>query len=162
MIGRGRRVAGRGLATSASFLIVFIGIFLVLGTLYTVAGNTAERLADARDDQLEHHERVALTQIDVTNATWNTSTSNFTVTVNNTGETTLTPSDADTIVDGDYVSISEYERVEVDSRDTDVWRPGEQLVLEDADTIANFVSTPDRVRFVTGVVVADASEVSDV
>ena len=75
------------------------------------------------------------------------------------GETTLSVAAVDTVVDGTYVGIPAYERVEVDGRDTDVWRPGETLVLEDADTVVGFDGTPARVRVVTGSGVADASEV---
>jgi len=157
---QGPRGARRGFATSGSFLIVFIGLFIALGTIYTVTANTGERLGDAQEDQRERHRAVQTTGVTVTDATWSTGDANLTVTVENTGDTTLSVSAADTVVDGRYVAVDDYERVEVAGVDTDVWRPGETLVLEDDDTVTGFATTPDRVRFVTETGVADASEVA--
>lgn len=159
MTGPGRRATARGLSTAASFLIVFVGLLLAMGTLYTVTANTTERLVDAREDQRDRHHTVQETAVNVTAATWNTGDANLTVRVENTGDTTLSVAAVDTVVDGTYVGIPAYERVEVGGRDTDVWRPGETLVLEDADTVVGFDGTPARVRVVTGSGVADASEV---
>lgn len=144
-----------------SLLVVFAGFMLALGSVYAVTTNTAERLDDASEDQRDRQYAVQLTQVDVAEATWDASATNLTVAINNTGDTTLAVPAADTVVDGRYVPVSAYERVEVEGRDTDVWRPGEQLVLEDADTVADLVSTPGRVRFVTETGVADAAEVED-
>lgn len=154
----GRRAARRGLSTSASLLIVFVGLFLALGSLYTATANTGERLADARDDQRERQRAVAQTQVTVVTATWDVDAGTLRVEVNNTGERTLSVHESDTVLDGSYVPIDAYERVTVADRETSVWRPGEQLVLEDDNT----VSSPGRVRFVTGPGVADAREVVDV
>lgn len=151
----------RGLSTSGSLLIVFAGMFLALSVAYSVTANTAERIADASEDRAERHRAVQLTTVNVTGATWDTTTSNLTVTVNNTGDTVLSVPDADTVVDGNYVPVSDYERVEVEGRASDLWRPGEQLVLEDDDTVATFDSAPGRVRVVTETGVADAAEVSE-
>jgi flagellar protein FlaF len=153
--------SGRGFSTPASFLIVFIGLFLALGSLYTATANTAERRGDASADQREHHDRIAATSVNVTSATWDITNSNFTVWLNNTGDTTLHLGRVDTVVDGSYVPVSAYERVEVDGRESDLWRPGEQLVLEDADTITEFATTPDHVKVVTGPGVGAAAEVTD-
>lgn len=152
----------RGLSTAASLLVIFVGLVLAMSSLYTVTANTAERVADARQDGRDRQEAVAETSIEIASATWDIGTSNFTVAVNNTGDTTLRVSASDTVVDGTYVPISDYERVEVEGEDSGLWRPGEQLVLEDEDTITNFASAPDRVRFVTETGVAATSGVTDV
>jgi flagellar protein FlaF len=149
----------RGFSTSASFLIVFIGLFIALGTLHTATANTAERVADARDDQRERHQTVLETGVTVTNATWNDSSGTLVVRVENTGESTLSVDAADTVVDGAYVGIEDYELATVDGQDTGVWTPGETLVLEDTDTVVGFDDAPSRVQVVTGPGVADATEV---
>lgn len=152
----------RGLSTAASLLVIFIGLVLAMSSLYTVTANTAERVTEARQDGRDRQAAVAETSIAVAGATWDVSTSNFTLTLNNTGDTTLRVAASDTVVDGSYVPIADYERVEVEGEASDLWRPGEQLVLEDEDTIANFASTPDRVRFVTETGVAATSEVTEI
>lgn len=152
----------RGLSTAASLLVIFVGLFLALGSLYTVTANTAERVGEASAEQRERQNAVAGTAVNITSATWDATDSNFTVTVNNTGDTTLRVSASDTVVDGNYVPIEDYERVEVAGADADLWRPGEQLVLEDEDTITNFATTPDIVTVVTETGVAASSEVTDV
>lgn len=156
-----RRRARRGLSTSASFLIVFVGVVLAFSSLYTVGGNTTERVADAREDHRERHEAVQLTGVTVVNATWYTADSTLSVRVNNTGETTLSVDAVDTVVDGTYVPIGAYERAEVDGVDTDIWEPGEQLHLEDTDPLSVLDGTPERVRVVTGPGVADVREVTE-
>lgn len=140
--------------------MIFIGLFIALGTIYTVTANTGERLTDAREDQRERHAAVQTTAIEVTNATWNGTDGTLTLTVANTGDGTLAVSAADTVVDGRYVGIDDYERATVDGVDSDQWRPGEELVLEDVDTVADRSGTPERVRFVTETGVADATEVA--
>ena len=150
----------RGLATSASLLVIFVGFVLALGSLYSVTANTGERVAEAGNEQRDRHEAVALTRVNVTAATWDSADGDLTVRINNTGDTTLSVPAADTIVDGTYVGIEDYERVEVAGHDSDVWRPGEQLVLEDRDTVSTFATPPDRVKFVTEVGVADTRGVA--
>lgn len=151
----------RAFSTPASFLIVFVGLFIALGTLYTAAANTAERIGDAQATQRDHQEAVATTGVNVTSATWDTSAGDLTVRATNTGDTTLTVADADTVVDGRYVAISDYERAEVEGVDSDLWRPGEELVLEDTDTVDGFPTDPARVKLVTGPGLAATAEVSD-
>lgn len=157
---RRRPPGDRAFATSASLLVVFVGFAIAAGALYSVTANTQERLHEARDDAREHHREVRLTAIDVTDATWDGGAANLTLRIENTGETTLSVADADTVVDGTYVGVDGYERVAVEGHRSDLWRPGEELVLEDADTVAGFPSAPDRVAVVTGPGVSDAAEVA--
>lgn len=151
----------RAFATSGSLLVIFVGLFIGIGTLYTATANSWERVSDAREDTRQGHRAIQDTQVNVTEATWDTGTSNLTVKVNNTGDRVLRVPNADTVVDGTYVPISDYERVEVEGQDSDVWRPGEQLVLEDEDTATTFDATPGRVKFVTETAVADVAEVQN-
>jgi len=148
-----------GFGTSGSMLIVFAALFIAVSTLYTVSTNTTERLRSAQQSQTEHQQTIRSTQIAVVDATWNTTSSNLTLRVNNTGETTLSVRQVDVVVDGTYLDSSDFERAEVDGRSTDVWRPGEQLVLEDADSLTGLSEAPSRVKFVTGPGVAGVAPV---
>jgi len=149
-----------GFGTSGSLLIIFTGLFIAMGTLYTTTANVGEEMNDADETQQERFVSAQQTDVNVTVAEWNATTSNLTVAVTNTGETALSVEHTDVVVDGNYVAVEDFERAEVDGRATDVWRPGERLVLEDADTVDSIVSTPNRVKVVTEAAVADIAEVT--
>lgn len=149
------RHCDRGFSTSGSVLIIFTGLFIAVGGLYTATANTGERMADATDDQQEQFEDVQQSRI-VTSADWNETTGNLTVRANNTGETTLSVDAVDVIVDGEYAPPGDFDRVEVEGRDTGIWGPDAQLVLEEGET---FTSAPGRVKVVTGAGVADTATV---
>lgn len=148
-----------GFGTSGSALVIFAALFIAVSTLYTATTNSTEEIRDAQQAREDHHRAVQGTSIEVVGATWNTASNNLTLRVNNTGEAALSVDRIDVVVDGEYVDGGDFERREVDGRSTDVWRPGEQLVLEDADTVT---SSPDRVKFVSGPGVADTALVTEV
>jgi len=148
-----------GFGTSGSLLLVFFALFIAIGSLYTVSANTTEHVTEATDDQQERLEDVQQSQITVSEAIWNSTDTTLTVRVNNTGETTLDAENVDVVVDGSYVGTADFERVEVDGTDAAVWLPGDQLVLEDEDTVD---SRPDRVKVVSGPGVADIAFVTEV
>jgi flagellar protein FlaF len=145
-----------GFGTSGSALLIFAALFLAVGSLYTATTNATERVRDAQEAQTDHQQTILVTDVDVTNATYNTTTGNFTIYVTNTGESTLSPDHVDAVVDGDYFDSSEFERVTVDGRETGVWRPGETLTLVDTDSVPG---VPGRVKFVSGPGVADTAPV---
>lgn len=151
-----------GFGTSGSLLVVFAGLFIAMGTLYTATANVAEELNEADDAQRERLVGVQQTDVTVAIAEWNATSENLTVAVDNTGETTLSVEHTDVVVDGSYVAIEEFERRTVEGRTTDVWRPGKRLVIEDADTVAGLVAAPDRVKVVTENGIADITEVTEV
>lgn len=153
-----RSGTARGLSTAASLLVIFVGLVFAVGSFYTVTANTAERLGEAREDQRTRGAAVATTAINVTSATWD-SNDDLVVRITNTGDTTLAVPATDTVVDGTYVPMSAYERVEVDGQSSDLWRPGEQLVIEDRDTVTSFTTAPARVKVVTETGVAATAEV---
>jgi flagellar protein FlaF len=145
-----------GFGTSGSLLLIFAGLFLAMSGLYTVTANTAENVADARTEQSRHHHAIQTTTVEIVDASWDQSASNLTIRANNTGETTLSVAEADVLVDGRYVPVEAFDRREVDGEPTDVWRPGEQLVLEENDALT---AAPGRVKLVTGPGVAAIAEV---
>jgi archaellum component FlaF (FlaF/FlaG flagellin family) len=145
-----------GFGTSGSALLIFAALFLAVSSLYTASTNATERVRDAQAAQTDHRQTIRVTDIDVTNATYNTTSGNFTLTVTNTGESTLSPDFVDAVVDGNYLDGSEFEQVTVDGRETPVWRPGETVTLVDSDSVT---SAPGRVKFVSGPGVADTAPV---
>lgn len=147
----------RAISTSGSFLVIFIGLFLALGTLTTVASNTSERVADAGTDQLDHHVATQETSLNVTAATWETDET-LELRVNNTGSTDLSVNETTVLVDGRYVSMDAFDAT-VDGTSTDVWGIEQQLVLRDDGTVADRVGTPSRVKVVTDTGVADTAPV---
>ncbi|MFC7132895.1 MULTISPECIES: flagellin [Salinibaculum] len=149
-----------GFGTSGSLLVVFTGLFIAMGTLYTATGNVSEQLNEAGETQNERFLAAQETDVTVTRAEWNTTESNLTVAVENGGERALSVEHTDVVVDGTYVPVEVFERADVDGVSTDTWRPGEVLVLEDADTVADFPAAPGRVKVVTETAVADVAEVT--
>jgi archaellum component FlaF (FlaF/FlaG flagellin family) len=151
-----------GFGTSGSALVVFAALFIAMSTMYTSAGNSVERVTDARESAEDRHHTVQETGVDVVAATWNTTSSNLTIVVENTGETTLAVDRLDVVAEAEYLDSTAFERSEVDGRETTTWRPGERLVLEDADDLAGVAQTPDRVTLVTGPGIADTAPVTEV
>ena len=151
-----------GFGTSGSALIIFAALFLTLSTLYTATTNATERVRDAQDARTDHQRTIQQTQIDVTDATYNTTSTNFTLRVTNTGESTLSVDRVDAVVDGEYLDSTDFERATVEGRTSDVWRPGETLVLTDDDSVAALPETPGRAKFVSGPGVADIQGVTEV
>jgi flagellar protein FlaF len=146
----------QGFSTSGSLLIVFFGLFIALGTLYTVTSNTSERLVDAYDDELSHQNDIERTDITITDANWHTTDGNLTIRVNNTGATELSVGESDAFVDGEYWAPDDFQLTTVDGQPTDVWGLQEQLRLE------NDTTQPTRVKVVTETGVAAAEFVSAV
>jgi flagellar protein FlaF len=151
-----------GFGTSGSAFIIFAALFLAISSFYTATANSTEAIQEAQDARDEHQRTVLSTQVGVTNATYNTTSSNFTLRVTNTGESTLSTNRVDAVVDGAYLDSSDFERVTVDGRNSAVWRPGEQLVLEDDDSVAALPEMPERVKFVSGPGIADTHGVTEV
>jgi flagellar protein FlaF len=145
-----------GFGTSGSALLIFAALFLAMSTLYTASTNATERVTEAQESHLDHHQTIRNTNLNVSDATYNNTSNDFSVSVTNTGESTLSTDRVDAVVDGAYLDGSDFESVTVNGRGTDVWRPGETLVLVDTDSVT---SQPDRVKFVSGPGVADTAPV---
>lgn len=149
------RLRSRGFSTPASLLVIFMGLFLAMSTLYTVTANTAEGIDEAREASADHRRTVQGTTVEIASATWDTSASNLTIQVDNQGETALSVDAVDVVVDGRYVDSEQFD-ARVDGVATGIWRPGETLVLEEDGALTD---RPDRVKVVTGPGVADTAEV---
>ena len=132
-----------GFGVSGSTAVIFLGVLIATGTLYTAAAGSAEQVSDARDTEQEELLDRRNTAIDVDSVVYNTSAPNDTllVTVTNDGSTTLSVDDTSLLVDNEYV-VPNVTRVDGDT-ETDVWAPDQSLVFETTNS-----STPDRVKMV--------------
>ena len=146
-----------GFSHSGSLLIIFVGLFIAVGSVYTASSNTIDRTSGAVGDQLDQHDAVEGTALTVTNAT--TEASTLSVTARNTGTTELSLAETDLLVDGVYVEGWQ-DGATVDDEATELWLPEEQLELTvDIETLDS-VDDPQRVKLVTAVGIADSAEVT--
>ena len=141
-----------GVSTSASLLVVFIAVFIALGSVFTAGSNAVDTVNDAQGDQYEQHDTVQRMSINVTSATYNSG--DLTIRVNNTGGESLSVNATDVLVDGEYVSIGTFDAT-VDGESTDRWDLEQQLRL----TTDSFGTAPDRVKVVTEVGIAGTAAV---
>jgi flagellar protein FlaF len=149
-----------GFSTSGSLLIIFTGLFIAMGTLYTATANVTEELTEADHTETEQFRAAQQSTINITSAEYNETNGNLTIKVANTGETALAVDHTDVVVDGTYVPIEAFERREVEGQTSRIWRPDEQLVLEDSGTVAGFETEPSRVKVVVETGVGDVMEVT--
>ena len=130
-----------GFGVSGSTAVIFLGVLIASGTLYTAAAGTAEQVSEARSAEGEELLDRRNTVINVASVTYNNSTDTLNVTVTNNGTTTLSVEDTSFLVDNEYVRPT---TTAVDGNGaTDVWAPDQALVVTvTADP------TPDRVKAV--------------
>lgn len=137
-----------GFSVSGSVVVVLLGLFIALGTFYTSGANTMERLSEAEADRADHLRHVQESAVNVTSVTITDDTAcDIGITATNTGSTTLALPDVDLLLDN--VVVTDWQdaaSVDGDS-DTDLWLPGEQLVVNRTDRS----TAPDHTKLVTGV-----------
>lgn len=152
-----------GFSTSGSLLVIFVGLFIALSTMYTAASNTSDQFTAATDDQFDRHSDVQETRIDITEAVWHTTEETLTVRIDNVGSTDLSVGATSVLVDGTYRGLAEFDTKAVgkatedesfEGADTDIWELGEQLWLETT------TDEPARVKIVTAAGVAAAQPVT--
>lgn len=134
-----------GFSISGATAVVFIGLLVSTATLYPAVDRYTERRSDAMTADRERSLTQQNTGIATVNATYNVSTDRLTITVRNTGSSTLAVSKTDLLVDGEYVLLSTVDTTVSDDADTDIWAPGETLTITQTRT-----STPNRTKVVTG------------
>lgn len=134
-----------GFSVSGAVAVVFIGLLVSAATLYPAVDRAGERRADAVEARDERALERQNTAINLVNATYNTSQETLTVTVQNTGASTLDVPAVDLLVDGEYATPSAANRSVEGDTATEVWAPGETLTLTRSEPDA-----PDRVLVATG------------
>lgn len=136
-----------GFGVSGSAAIIFLGILICTGTLYTTAAGTAESLNDAHDADDERLLERRNTAVNVTSVTYSNNSGDYSVnvTVDNTGTTTLSVNDSSILVNNEYVSRDSYDTATVEGiNSTDVWAPTETLRVKFLVDVE-----PARVKLVT-------------
>ncbi|MFB6083632.1 MAG: flagellin [Halorientalis sp.] len=135
-----------GVSVTSSFAVIVVGAMIAFGVFYSASADSVERIRTAIEGQNERFDRIQETEITVTAAeVVDTTPCTVRVNVTNGGETTLTLSDTDVLVDGVYQTDWRTEtRVDGD-RDTGNWFPTERLTLN-----VTVDGTPERATVVTG------------
>jgi len=145
-----------GFSVSGSAAIVFAGMFIAFGMFHTATTNGFERVSEAQEDRTDRTLAQQNTAIEVTNATWNATGENLTVTVNNTGSESLTVSEVDLLANNSYVAG--YNTSVDGDAETDLWLPQEELTI----TITSLREDPGRIKIVTGTGVAETATTTEV
>lgn len=138
-----------GFGVSGSTAVIFLGVLIASGTLYTAAAGSAEQVSDARSAEGEELLDRRNTVIEAAEVVYNSSSDTLNVTVTNNGTTTLSVDDTSLLVDNDYVT-PDATAVDGDT-DTDIWAPDQSLVITvdaDATPALDASTTPDRVKLV--------------
>jgi len=146
-----------GFSVSGSWVLLFVGTFAAFGTLYSTTANTAEQYEDNREFQREHLAEIQGTALSITSVSLADGVScGVNVSVENTGETTLSIDETDLLYDNEY-QVGWQSNAEVNGDgSTDIWRPGQTLSISDDDLL----EAPDRIKVVSGPGVADTTEVT--
>lgn len=139
-----------GFGVSGSTAIIFLGLFVATGTLFTTASTTFEQVDEAQDHRHEALLDRSNTEIVVTNALYNTTTGTVNLTVSNEGATTLSVNGTTVLVDNQYQSTAS--ALVEGNAETDLWEPGEDL------TLVISMAEPSRVKVVTERGVADTRD----
>jgi flagellar protein FlaF len=141
-----------GFGVSGATAIIFLGLFIAAGTMFTTTSATFEAVDDARDSRQEQLLDRRNTAITVTNATYNTTSGTLSLSASNEGSTTLSVNGTTVLVDNEYEPTAPASVG--GNAATDLWEPGETLTLNVTTT------QPSRVKIVTEFGVADASDVT--
>lgn len=143
-----------GFSVSGSVVIIAIGLFVSFGMFYTATSNGFEQVTEAQQDTHDTRLERQNTDITIINASYNSTSTTLSVSVNNTGSTTLSINETDVLVDNDYQAS--YQSDVDGNTATDLWQPGETL-----DIRVNITKLADfRVKIVAGPGIADTTEVS--
>ncbi|ELZ82835.1 fla cluster protein flaF [Haloferax larsenii JCM 13917] len=140
-----------GFGVSGSTAIIFLGVLIATGTLYTATSNAAENVLDAQDAESERALERTNTEITIVNATYNSTSDVLSVNVTNTGATTLEVDETTLLVDNEYTAPGSTS-VDGDTT-TNLWYAGQNLTMNYTTT-----TTPSRVKVVTSTGVAVTNE----
>ena len=134
-----------GFSISASTALIFAALFLAFGTFYPAMANGYERVEDADAAKADQDLNEAETDIKLQSSSASINNGNgnlqqLDIIVNNTGQTTLTVSEIDIILNGDYIQWTNGDtnddvRTRVEgNQDTDLWLPGEEIEIRIGDS----------------------------
>jgi archaellum component FlaF (FlaF/FlaG flagellin family) len=139
-----------GFSVSAATTVLLLAMVLAFGVFQAAVFEGAERRTEAADAAEELRLDRANTDLELGAVEHDAAADRLVVRVNNTGATALSVESVDLLVDNRYVDAE----TSVGNRtDTDLWLPGETLVLEAP------LADADRVRVVAGPGVAETGVV---
>ncbi|MFB6303652.1 MAG: fla cluster protein FlaF [Haloferacaceae archaeon] len=139
-----------GFSVSGSTALLFVAALVAFGMFQSAATDGVERVNDARAESSERLLERRNAAINVTGVSYNSTSDELSVRVNNTGATSLSVPAVDLLVDNAYVNANT--TVE-GSSSTEVWLPGETLVANATVEPAN------RVKVVAGPGIAETEVV---
>lgn len=142
-----------GLSVSASSAIVFLGIFVAAGIVYPAVNNGVERVTEAETGADDRALAQTNTDVELVNATYDSTSGTLELTANNTGATTIDVNETNLLADN---NLTTYDVTVAGDATTGLWQPGEQAVYT-----VDLGSAPDRVQLVVdlGIRVASGVEV---
>lgn len=137
-----------GFSVSGATALLLVAFLISFGAFYTAATGTFDQIQDAQVDQVDQNIEAINTNIDIGSATYNESGNNELVIVaNNTGASSVSLSDTDLLIDGEYtMDWQPTARIDGDA-DRGLWVPQSQLeITVDFDAEGD---DPEQVRLVT-------------
>lgn len=140
-----------GFGVSGSYAIIALAVFVSLGMFVGAVSNSAEEVTGAMEDDRSQTDDMVRTDFTITDVDYSGNT--LRVDIKNTGETELSVSDTDLLVDGKYV-LETSRTSTVSGSSTDLWAPEETLTLS-VDILAL-----NRVKVVTNHGIAVTSPVA--
>jgi flagellar protein FlaF len=132
-----------GFSVSGSAAIVFVGVFVAFGALFTATSNGYERVSEAEDvrsDRTLDRENAA---VEAVSATYDPETDELTVVARNAGSTALSVDDVDLLANNSY--LTGYGTAVEGDTATGLWLPAETLTVTVSTT-----EDPGRVKLVAG------------
>ncbi|SDR38416.1 flagellin [Natronobacterium texcoconense] len=153
-----------GFSTSAAAAIMLIAFLVAAGVIFPAIFTVSADTGDAFAAQAEQNRDQANTDIDV--LPYETDGGDLTVTVENEGTTSLTVTDTDLLVNGQFVQPDETAVVDENEdedddvyTETDIWVPGTtlELTIYEETLSENGIDDPERVKIVTETGIADAT-----
>lgn len=133
-----------GFSVSGSAAIIFAAMFIAFGMVHSATSNGFEDISDAQQDRTDRTLTQQNTAINITSATWNSSTGDLVVEVDNTGSSQLSVEDVDLLANNDYQRG--YDTSVDGDGSTDLWLPQERLTI----TVTTLGQDPGRIKVVTG------------
>lgn len=132
-----------GFSISGATVVIVLGLFIGFGMFYSAAGESVNRIVESNTgmaDQLLDQQNTA---VNLQSATYWTTNSTVTISVTNTGSTTLALDETSVLLDGRIHSVTNA-TVENET-ETTLWLPGETAIYK----ITNVVEAPTRALIVT-------------
>ena len=117
-----------GFSVSGAAAIIFAAMFLTFGMWFSASANSFERVTDAENAQSDAVLETQNTAISIANVTYNATSEELTVAVNNTGAAQLSVASTDLLVDGQY-QTGWTDAATVAGTDTRLWLSGETLTV---------------------------------